>query len=345
MNVAVLFGGRSTEHKVSCASACNVIENLTDYNVIKIGITEDGKWYLTEASSSDIKSGLWLTSSTNKEVSANLSKGCFEAEGRTLDIDIVFPVLHGKNGEDGTVQGLFECVGVPYVGCGILASALCMDKVSANRVFDQIGLAHAPWITFTAAEYKNNPEIILSRMASELRLPIFVKPSRAGSSVGISKCNTAAELDAAIKEALKVDDIIIAENGIVGAKELEVAVLGKADAPVASQVGRVMSGEGDEFFNYYSKYDNTESYNMIPANISPEKAEEIREKALLAFKACTCKGLARVDFFMDGDENVYINEINTLPGFTSTSMYPQLLLKGGMTYGQLLSALIDAGLN
>ena len=254
-------------------------------------------------------------------------------------------MLHGKNGEDGTVQGLFECVGVPYVGCGILASALCMDKVSANRVFDQIGLAHAPWITFTAAEYKNNPEIILSRMASELRLPIFVKPSRAGSSVGISKCNTAAELDAAIKEALKVDDIIIAENGIVGAKELEVAVLGKADAPVASQVGRVMSGEGDEFFNYYSKYDNTESYNMIPANISPEKAEEIREKALLAFKACTCKGLARVDFFMDGDENVYINEINTLPGFTSTSMYPQLLLKGGMTYGQLLSALIDAGLN
>ena len=345
MNVAVLFGGKSTEHRVSCASACNVIENLTDYNVIKIGITEEGRWYLTQASSAHIKDGSWVSDPSNKEVSANLSKGCFEAEGSPLDIDILFPVLHGKNGEDGTVQGLFECIGIPYVGCGILSSALCMDKVSANRVFDQIGLAHAPWLTFTAAEYAKDPNALISRMSRELEFPIFVKPSRAGSSVGISKCNTEAELTSAVEEALKVDNLIIAEKGICGAMELEVAVLGKADSPVASQVGRVMSGEGDEFFNYYSKYDNTESYNMIPANISEEKSEEIRKKALLAFKACSCNGLARVDFFMDGAGNVYINEINTLPGFTSTSMYPQLLLKGGMSYGELLSALIEAGLN
>ena len=182
-------------------------------------------------------------------------------------------------------------------------------------------------------------------MVAELGLPIFVKPSRAGSSVGISKCNTASELASAVEEALKVDDIIIAEKAICGAKELEVAVLGKASEPIASQVGRVMSGEGDEFFNYYSKYDNAESYNMIPADISAEKSQEIREKALLAFKACSCNGIARVDFFMDADGNVYINEINTLPGFTSTSMYPQLLLKSGMSYGELLSSLIEAGLN
>ncbi len=343
MTIAVLFGGKSTEYKVSCSSACNVIDNLKDYDVIKIGITEDGKWFLTEASLADIKSGEWVNASSNKAVKADLAKGCLESDGNPLCVDMVFPVLHGKNGEDGTIQGLLECLEIPYVGCGVLSSALCMEKVSANRVFEQIGLAHAPWITFTAGEYARFGEEIIARIKNELGLPVFVKPSRAGSSVGISMCESEEELSSAVETAIAVDSLIIVEKALQGVKELEVAVLGSTDEPIASTVGRVMSAE--KFFSFSSKYDNAESYNMIPADISPEKAEEIRGKAIRAYKACSCNGLARVDFFMDGEEKVYINEINTLPGFTPTSMYPQLFIKGGMSYGELLAKLIEAGLN
>lgn len=339
MTVGVIFGGNSTEYEVSCASVVNVLENMDFCQVKKIGITRDGKWFLTQASTKEIRSLTWDLRSDNLPVFADLAHKCFFTDKGLIELDVVFPVLHGKNGEDGTVQGLLECLEIPYVGSDTLSSALCMSKEIANRIFTEAGIAHTPWFSFSSEEWKESESAVLLRTKT-FSFPVFVKPSAAGSSVGISCCRSLEEVPAAVEQALTVDDIIIIEQGIENVTELEVAVLGNGPKAKAFGPGQVVSAES--FYSYSSKYENTSSHNQIPADIPAEKAEEIRHVALEAYRVCRCRGLARVDFFLTPEGEILLNEVNTLPGFTSISMYPQLLTQGGLTYSQLLEELLKS---
>lgn len=342
MNVIVLFGGKSTEYEISCKSAFNVLSNINqNYNVQKIGITKEGKWYYTDASNEEIRDGLWISSNTNSPVDINFTEKCFKKDGQNIKCDIVFPVLHGKNGEDGTIQGLLEMLDVPYVGCSVMSSAVCMDKIMANIIFEREGINHVKWISAEKSEYVDSPDKIIQRF-SGLKFPVFIKPSNAGSSVGVTKCNTAEDIDKALKLAFLVDARVIAEEGISSPMEIEVAVMGN-EKPIAAIAGRVMSAT--EVYDYSAKYENDASYNQLPAQISDELSEEIRKTAIKAYESCKCSGLSRVDFFVDSDENVYLNEINTMPGFTSISMFPQAFAKSGYDYTELIDKLIEYGFN
>ena len=344
LKLGVVFGGMSTENEVSCISGISVIKHLNKekYEINPIYIDKSGNWF--ELSSKDIqKEGEELE---NKKIISNIIE-------YIQDMDVIFPVLHGLYGEDGTIQGLFELLKIPYVGCGVLASSVGMDKVYTKVIFDKANINQTKYVyirkyneDYIYVDEKFNEQIlnieeILKIVKEKLKFPMFIKPSNSGSSVGINKAHNVEELKVAIEEAAKYDNKILIEEGIIG-REIECAVLGNEEV-MSSCVGEIKAA--DEFYSYDAKYNNEESKTLIPAEISKEKTEEIQKLAIKAFKAIDGKGLSRVDFFVeDKTENVYINEINTLPGFTSISMYPKLFNQIGIGYAELLDKLIELAL-
>jgi D-alanine-D-alanine ligase len=346
--VLVLFGGVSSEHDVSLVSASSVISNIPreKYDVLTMGITKSGDFYLYKGDTGRIPGGGWLEDESLLE-SAVISPmrshhGIIHlGTGEIERVDAVFPVLHGKNGEDGTMQGLLELSGIPYVGCDYLSSAVCMDKAVTNTLADFNGIPQAKWVSFSQTGYSADPEGVLGRAADYLGYPIFVKPANAGSSVGISKAKNAQELVSACEKAFAHDKKIVLEESITG-KELECAVMGNDD-PLASTVGEIVPC--NDFYDYDAKYIDDNSALHIPARISGEKIEEIRERAVMTYKALGCSGLSRVDFFMrESDGKILFNEINTIPGFTSISMFPKLFDAVGIPYGELIDRLFEYAL-
>lgn len=345
-NVLILFGGVSSEHDVSCMSATSVIQNMPrdSYNIYMLGITKAGDWFLYEGDAALLEADEW-TKQSDKLTKAILSPDRRDhgllvfREGQTelIPIDAVFPVLHGKNGEDGTVQGLLEIAGIPYVGCDTRASAMCMDKAVTNLVADSVNVAQAKWFAVTEYEYKQNPNDISALAVQKLGLPLFVKPANAGSSVGISKVKSEADFAQAMDIAFREDSKVVLEEAI-DALEVECAVLGNEN-PMVSVVGGIVPSE--EFYTYEAKYIDGESELQIPAKISDEAQAAVRAAALTIFNAMGCIGLSRVDFFLEKNTGrVLFNEINTLPGFTSISMYSKLMEQSGVPYPKLLDRLL-----
>lgn len=341
-SIVVLFGGQSSEHEVSCVSAVTVINaiNTAEYNIIIIGITKEGHWLLVN-SVEGIQDGSWLESGITAVLSPDAVRKeviCIGAEGTTfLPVDVVFPVLHGPNGEDGTVQGLFELAKLPYVGCGVLASALGMDKLYAKIVVDTLGIAQAQYIPVMRNELQDMRNVI-ARVEEKLSYPVFVKPSNAGSSRGITKAHDRIELEKALWEAAEHDAKLLVEETIVG-RELECAVLGGKEAE-ASGIGEVLAAA--EFYDYDSKYNDAASRTIIGPELPEGKELEIRQAAIAVFQALGGYGLARVDFFLEAETNrVIFNEINTLPGFTSISMYPILWKERGLNVHTLVERIIE----
>jgi len=323
IKLGIIYGGVSTEHDVSVMSAKPVIDNLDKekYEIHKIYINEYGKWFENDE---EIYNIIWVLK----------------------ELDVVFPVLHGLGGEDGTIQGMLEMLKVPYVGCGVLASSVGMDKVYTKIVFEKAGIPQTPYIYVKKHENGyliidenfNEKEFKLEEITSKLKFPMFVKPSNSGSSVGVKKATNNAELKMAIENAAQYDSKILIEQGING-KEVECAILDGKEV-LASTVGEIMSAE--DFYSFDAKYNMPESKTVIPADITEEQIEEIRRLAVKAFKAIDGKGLSRVDFFVEKETNkIYINEINTLPGFTKISMYPKLFEAVGISYSDLLDKLIN----
>lgn len=344
LKLGVIFGGMSTENEVSCVSGISVIKHLNKekYEINPIYIDKSGNWFKLRIEDIE-KEGEELE---NRETISNIIEYLKE-------MDAIFPVLHGLYGEDGTIQGLFELLKIPYVGCGVLASSVGMDKAYTKVIFDKANINQTKYVyirkyneDYIYVDEKFDEHIlsideILKIVIDKLKFPMFIKPSNSGSSVGINKAHNIQELKSAIEEAAKYDNKILIEEGIVG-REVECAVLGNEDV-ISSCVGEIKAA--DEFYSYDAKYNNEESKTLIPAEISKEKSDEIQKLAIKAFKAIDGKGLSRVDFFIeDKTEKVYINEINTLPGFTSISMYPKLFEQVGIGYTELLDKLVELAL-
>lgn len=348
IKVAVLFGGASSEHDISLKSAAFVIENIPrdKYDVVCIGITKKGRWLYYPGGVASIPSSEWERDPDC--ASAILSpdpihRGIVTNENGTTTvkkIDVVFPVLHGRNGEDGTVQGLLELARIPYVGCGVLASAACMDKGVTHTILDYNGIRTAKWRMILDHEIIRIEDKV-HELEEAIGFPMFVKPANAGSSIGVSRAANEAQLIEGIKLALAHDDKVIIEEEIVG-RELEVAVFGY-DAPFASFVGEIESCK--QFYDFDAKYNLPDSKLSIPADISPELHETFRQTAIKAYKAMGCKGLSRVDFFLSDKGEIILNEINTMPGFTSISMYPKLMGHLGMEPKYLIDKLIQQALD
>ncbi len=356
--VAVVFGGRSSEHAVSCSTAASVLSVIDrdKYEVVPIGISVDGKWVLE---SSDVRS-LSLTADQTPQVNREATAVALsnDPERRELvvvepgqgsralgNIDVVFPLLHGPFGEDGTIQGLFEIAGVRYVGSGVLASAVGMDKEYMKIAFGAAGLPVLPHVVIKPREWERDPA--LARDAVEaLGWPMFVKPARAGSSIGITKVHTPDELDAAIDEARSHDPKVLVEAAAQRSREVECGVLQRPDGGADASVVAEITGYGKhEFYDFAAKYLGEEGVTLeVPARLRPEVSDRIRELAVAAFEALGCEGLARVDFFLRADGAVILNEINTMPGFTPTSMYPRMWAETGIDYPELVDRLIQLGL-
>ncbi|MEG0750422.1 MAG: D-alanine--D-alanine ligase family protein [Oscillospiraceae bacterium] len=349
MTVAIIFGGVTSEHEVSLKSAASVLRNLSSerYDVIKLGITKRGYWFETSAEPEAIETGEWENSPSN--VSAFISpdrsvhgivRMLPNGRHKSVCVDAVFPVMHGRNGEDGTIQGLFQLAGIPFVGCDLLSSAVCMDKAVANTILDNFGILRAPWALITDSQ-RSSLDSLAAEWESRFGYPMFVKPANAGSSVGISKAHDRAELLDAVELAFKHDRKVLIERNVAG-KELEVSVLGNDD-PIASLVGEILSA--NEFYDYDAKYFNTHSDTRIPADITPEQQAYIQKTAVTAYRALGCAGLSRVDFLMDATTGkIYLNELNTIPGFTSISMYAKMFAASGISYGELLDRLFALAL-
>ena len=344
--VVVLFGGQSSEHDVSLISACNIISNIdtNKYFVLTVGITRKGQWMLYNGPLKHIETGEWEKFATPAFISPDAShKALIKLAGdryKTIPVDVVFPVLHGLYGEDGTVQGLLEMAQIPYVGCGVLSSSISMDKVYTKIIIEKENIAQANYIVVYKEELNNTDEIV-SRVNEAFGYPCFIKPSNAGSSIGITKAHNEEELIEGLNLAAKHDRKILVEEAIVG-REVECAVLGNLDVK-ASSVGEIIAGA--EFYDYDAKYNNSESKTIINPDIEKEIVEEIREKAIRIFKAVNGSGLARVYFFIEKETNrVIFNEINTMPGFTSISMYPMLWENVGIPKTELIDNLIQLAL-
>jgi D-alanine-D-alanine ligase len=349
--VAVLFGGRSAEHEISCISARSVIDALDPdrVEVIPIGITREGRWHLLAGPLPlPAESGRMpeVTDDAGALVELASEGGTGElvaADGRREPVDIVFPVLHGPMGEDGAVQGVMELAGVPYVGAGVLASAVGMDKDVQKALFARAGLPVGPYEVVREPEWREDAEGVAAR-AEGLGYPLFSKPATLGSSIGVVKVHGPDELDAAVDEAFRYARKAVLERAVPSAREVEVAVLGNDD-PVASVVGEIVP-TGHEFYDYAAKYLDAEGADLrIPADLEPVVAERIQRMAVAAFGAIDCAGMARVDFFVEGDGtgdgSVWVNEINTIPGFTSSSRSPKLGAASGLAYPELIERLLD----
>jgi D-alanine-D-alanine ligase len=387
LRVGILFGGRSGEHEVSLLSAASVLKAIdrARYEVVPIGITKQGRW-LISGDAERLLAGDFPDTGTlragdpqHTAPAALLAKGQgvivppmpaaeggrggalvpFEREASSippahdvLQLDVVFPVLHGTFGEDGTMQGLFELAGLAYVGSGVLGSATGMDKEVMKRLFLAAGLPITKHVTFLRHQWKQAPKKVTTKLEAALKYPLFVKPANLGSSVGISKAHDRKELGPAIDLAAGFDRKIVVEQAVGGrgnrarmgkARELEVAVLGN-DEPKASVVGEIVPGK--EFYDYEAKYLSEGSQAIIPAKLTKKQSQQVQAMALDAFRACDCAGLARVDFLLEAGDSgrLYLNEINTMPGFTSISMYPKLWEASGMKYRDLISSLIELAL-
>ena len=348
MRIAVLFGGVSSEHDVSVVSATSVLNNLDKekYDIVMIGITKDGRWLEYTGDIADIAAMKWENEPARTAIISpdHSHRGLLLLDGNSVEvcpIDVCFPVLHGKNGEDGTIQGLFELANIPYVGCDLLSSANCMDKVLTHTILESAGIPMAKWDFVTMRDMEEF-EAVAERMEEKLGYPMFVKPANAGSSVGVSKAKNREQLKEACYVALKEDSKAVVEEFIDG-REVENGVLGHDD-PVASTVcGEITPLV--EFYTYEAKYQDASTKLELPAPISAELNEEIRRTAEKAYRAIGCKGLSRVDFFVKRDgSGIVLNEINTLPGFTSISMYPKLREASGEPYSVLLDKLIALAL-
>lgn len=339
--LAILFGGRSGEHEVSCISAASVLENIRKekYSILKIGITKEGEWFKTEATPEEIRSGAWVNLPKVKAILSPDTRDhgfLFFEDGKTVvhPVDVIFPVMHGDYCEDGCMQGLCELAGVRYVGCGVTASAVGMDKEYAKKLFAEAGIPVAAGFT---AEKKDIPAI-KKRIESEMTYPVFVKPVCAGSSLGAYKVESAAALAEALDGAFKVDDRVLIEE-YIEAREIECAVLGNEN-PEASVLGEIVPKAA--FYDYEAKYIDGTSELLIPAPLEEAESDKIRSYAIRAFRAIGGKGFSRVDFFKDKRTGkIVINEINTIPGFTEISMYPKLWDKTGVSYPELIDRLIS----
>ncbi len=341
INVLVLFGGQSTEHEVSLKSATNILNKLNPekYNIIKVGITKLGQWLLYEGDIKNIADGSWQSGNvTPAFLSPDASMGLVilrENKAEIKDVDVVFPVLHGACGEDGTIQGLCALAKIPCVGPDMISSAICMDKTATKIMLKDLQIPQADWVTVIDYEL-SDMEKVIKRIESKFQYPVFVKPANAGSSVGIGKSHNKEELKEHLLRAAEVDSKILVEEFIEG-REVECAVLGNND-PVASVLGEIIPDK--EFYDYEAKY-QSDSKLMIPAPISETKSNQIREFAKKAYTKIGLKGMSRIDFFvhkMTGD--IYLNEINTIPGFTNSSMYPVLMEKTGIGGEELIDRLI-----
>jgi D-alanine-D-alanine ligase len=355
LRVGVLFGGRSGEHEVSLLSAASILKAIDrrKYDVVPIGISKAGRWLGGEAAQALLTGTAEpsLQQETALQLEAASGAALIEESGSiTGGLDVVFPVLHGTFGEDGTIQGMLELADLAYVGSGVLGSAAGMDKDAMKKLFAAAGLPQTPHVALLRAEWRSDPGRCRRIIQKALRYPLFVKPANLGSSVGISKVHDRTELDAAMDLAASFDRKLVVEEGVGGPgakpRELEVAVLGN-DAPEASGVGEIVPAK--EFYDYEAKYQLNgpdESVAHIPADLTAAEARQIRTMALAAFRACDCAGLARVDFLMEpkvrgaGKPRIFLNEINTMPGFTSISMYPKLWQASGLPYARLIDRLI-----
>ena len=367
LRVGILFGGRSGEHEVSLLSAASVLKAIdrNKFDVVPIGITKEGRWLTSSeaqillkgdssAAAGSLRAGDPEAAAGAKLLHEGIPTLMAPIPGQQgtagKAIDVIFPVLHGTFGEDGTIQGLFELAGIPYVGSGVLGSSVGMDKDVMKRLFSQAGLPIVKHVTLLRSDWEKTPKKAIKQVESALKYPLFVKPANLGSSVGISKAHNRKELGPALDLAAKYDRKLIVEQGVGGAlrngklaakaRELEVAVLGNDD-PKASVVGEIIPGK--EFYDYEAKYLSEGSVPVIPAKLTKAESKQIREMAVAAFRACDLAGLARVDFLMDpvGRRRIYLNEVNTLPGFTQISMYPKLWEATGISYTELITRLIE----
>jgi D-alanine-D-alanine ligase len=364
IRIGVLFGGQSGEHEVSLTSARAVMAALDrdKYDVLPIGITKQGRWMAGDNAipvleamadpkllpggapelkieNEDLKSVTEQSGAPNKALTTIDSQ--FSILNSQFSIDVVFPVLHGPMGEDGTVQGLLQLAGTPYVGCGVLASSVGMDKAMMKAAFAAAGLPQVPWLLVRRVDWERDSEQTLAQIEASLRYPIFVKPANLGSSVGISKATDRDTLQLGLREAAGYDRRIVVEQGI-DAREIEVSILGNDD-PAASVPGEIVPS--NEWYDYQAKYLGGESRIIIPAPIEPNIAEQVREMGIRAFKAIDGSGLARVDFLLDRTNgSLYLNEANTMPGFTSVSMYAKMWEASGLSYSALLDRLIELAL-
>jgi D-alanine-D-alanine ligase len=383
LRVGILFGGRSGEHEISLLSAASVFKAIdpNKYEVVPIGITKDGRWLTasdaerllhgkagedarftpgstlragdpdTTASAAVLQNGEAVVVPPEPHKSSmtpfQTDTPVRRASDRAINVDIIFPVLHGTFGEDGTIQGLLELADIPYVGAGVLGSAAGMDKDIMKSLFRAAGLAIVKHVTVLRSEWESSPKKVQKLVESKLKYPVFVKPANLGSSVGISKARDRKELGPAIEEAAKFDRKIVIEEGVGGkknkAREIECSVLGN-DKPEASVPGEIVPSA--EFYDYSAKYLDEGSQLIIPAKLTKAETKTVQELAIAGFRAVDCSGLARVDFLMDPkSRKIYLNEINTMPGFTSISMYPKLWAASGVEYSELISRLIQLGLD
>ena len=349
LSFCIHFGGMSPEHEVSLRSAESVLNNIdqSKYHIFPVGITKEGDWILYGGKDySKLPTGEWKTHPNNRRaaISPVRGQGLLSFEGDCVvreRIDVVFPVLHGENGEDGAMQGLLQMAGIPYVGPHVAASAVSMDKTLTKLVVDHAGVPQAAWQLVRRGELVNHLENTLDNLELRFRYPMFVKPAGTGSSVGVSKASDREQLRAALENAAKYDKKILVEEFIHG-REVEVAVMGN-DSPMASICGEIDSGA--DFYDYDAKYVTDTSTAYIPARIPEDVEEVVRDAAVKVYSAIGCQGLSRVDFFVTYEENrVVFNEINTLPGFTSISMYPKLFDASGLPYTQLIDKLLELAL-
>ena len=349
IKVAVLFGGVSDEYEVSLVSASSVMNNIPHdkYDIIPVGITKTGEWYLFDGDLELVQNNEWcdekyvtpafISPSRDRKGLSVVRDGKLE----TIPIDVVFPVLHGQNGEDGAMQGLLQLCGIPFVGCDMTGSAVSMDKIITNTIADNAKINQAKWVYTVKSDYDDAPEDFKDKVEAVCGYPCFVKPAVAGSSVGITKVSSRDELDKAFETAFKICRRILVEEGING-HEVECAVLGN-DRPIASTAGQIVAC--NEFYDYEAKYITGTSALYIPAKVDESIIEEIRKSAIKVFKAMGCRGLSRIDFFVDKETGeIYFNELNTMPGFTSISMYPKLFAASGIPYPDLLDKLITLAL-
>jgi D-alanine-D-alanine ligase len=352
--VGVLFGGRSGEHEVSLASARSILEHIDHrrYEVVPIGITKQGEWIVGGDPLHMLSTGLSSAGSPATLLADPSRRGLWnlqvaaerDAQERAItavrlaELDVVFPVLHGTYGEDGTVQGLLELAGVPYVGSGVMASAVAMDKAIASDIFRARGLPVAPYIVVKRRAWQRRPAQVIEDIEAALLYPIFVKPANLGSSVGISKAHDRGELPGALDLAARYDRKLVVQQGIE-AREIEVSVLGNDD-PIASVPGEVIPSR--EFYDYQAKYIDEDSELVIPAQLGEQTTQRVRQMAVAAYKALDCAGMARADFLLDKSTGeLWVNELNTIPGFTQISMYPKLWVATGIAYPELLDRLIE----
>ena len=350
--VALIFGGKSTEHEISIISAKSIAAVIDPFRfqVLPLYITHEGKWFTGEFAENILQldlaemlrsTSLDATGNTLRQMAMHTGQQGFDFDFFKAGIDLAFIALHGSYGEDGRIQGLLDTFGIPYTGCGVLASAVAMDKALTKLCVTEAGIATAPGITILSSEYFADPKSTQKSIEEQFTWPVFVKPASLGSSVGISKVHHIGELIAALETACRYDSKILVEKAMQG-REVEVAVLGN-NAPEVSITGEIEPGS--EFYDYADKYIHNAAKMYIPARISPELQEQVRKDALRAYKALGCRGMSRIDFFVDGTSGtIVLNEVNTIPGFTDISMYPRLFAASGLPFNELVEKLLQFAL-